>query len=50
MTILKNLKFRNKILLIISLMLIGISSIIALSLYELKHNLLEDRKLKQTCG
>jgi methyl-accepting chemotaxis protein len=46
MKILKNLKFRNKILLIISLMLIGISAVIALSLYELKHNLLEDRKVK----
>ena len=46
MKIMKNIRFRNKILFIIGIMILGISSIIALSLFELKKNLLEDRKVK----
>ncbi len=46
MKFLKNMKFRNKIGLVIVLMLAGIGSIITLSLSELKSNLLEDRQIK----
>jgi methyl-accepting chemotaxis protein len=44
--LMKNIKFRNKILFIIVLMIFAIGSVIALSLFELKKNLLEDRKIK----
>lgn len=46
MKLMKNIKFRNKILFIIVLMIFAIGSVIALSLFELKKNLLEDRKMK----
>lgn len=46
MNFLKNMKFRNKILLVIVLMLAGIGTIITLSLVELKDNLLTDREIK----
>jgi methyl-accepting chemotaxis protein len=46
MKLMKNIKFRNKILFIIVLMILAIGSVIVLSLFELKKNLLEDRKMK----
>jgi methyl-accepting chemotaxis protein len=46
MKLMKNIKFRNKIILIIAVMILVIGSVIALSLFELKRNLLEDRKMK----
>jgi methyl-accepting chemotaxis protein len=46
MKVIGNIKFRNKIIIIISLMLIAIGSVVTFSLFELRKNLLEDRKMK----
>ena len=42
----KNGKFRTKILFIIGLMLVGIAAVITLSLFTMKRELFEDRKVK----
>jgi methyl-accepting chemotaxis protein len=46
MSILRNARFRSKIFFIIGMMLVGIAAVIALSLFTMKRELFEDRKIK----